>query len=209
MPSPIAEDRELSVPRGRVPRRAAIRGVARTPGRRRALLDADATQRQVRRAREGVHARGPGRQLVRRGKRDADAAGAADPDRRPLGRGASLADLPHGVQRPNPRREAIGLGAVGGDRQVALPDLPKPGRNGNGHSRREARGCPSPRRWAVEAQAAKDRPGPERAPGQESDVFLLGEAMATGRRYTGGLVDLEAGLAESWNELATWRAPAR
>ncbi len=33
--------------------------------------------------------------------------------------------------------------------------------------------------------------------------------MATGRRYTGGLVDLEAGLAESWNELATWRAPAR
>src|SRR3989442_10705498 len=27
----------------------------------------------------------------------------------------------------------------------------------------------------MEDQAAKDRPGPERAPGQESDVFLLGE----------------------------------
>src|SRR5881409_2720883 len=193
-PCPPAEDRELPLSGGRASRRATIRGVAGAPGRRRALLDADATQRQVRRARAGVHARGPGRQLVRRGQRDADAAGAADPDRRPLGRGASLTDLPHGVQRPDPRREAIGLGAFGGDRQVALPDLPKPGRDGNGHSRREARGCPAPHRWALEAQAAKDRPGPERAPGEESDVFLLGEAMATGRRYRGGLVDLRTGL---------------
>ena len=53
-------------------------------------------------ARARVHPRGPGRELVRRGQGHAHAPREADPHRRALGGAAALADLPHGLERPDP-----------------------------------------------------------------------------------------------------------
>ena len=89
----------VPVPRGEPAGRPPVRGVAGPAQRRRALLGAHAPQRQVRRAGARVHPRRPGHQLVRRGQGHADAAGQADPHRRPLGRGTVVPPLPPGDQR--------------------------------------------------------------------------------------------------------------
>src|SRR5438093_6102046 len=141
--------------------------------RRRPLLHADAAQRAARRDRARVHARGRGRQLVRRGQGYADAPGAADPHRHPLGGGAALADLSHDLERASPWRRSSRSDGDGDRGEEPLSRLSQPRRDGDRRPRRQAGGPSAPGERRVQARAASHRARSERAPGEEPHVLLL------------------------------------
>src|SRR5262249_2769313 len=146
----------------------------------------DAAQRPAGGARARVHARGPRRELVRRGQGHADPPRAADPDRHPLGGGAAVAHLPHRLERRGPVRRAGARRPDRGRREEPLPRLPESRGDRDGCPRRQARGPAAPPGRGLADRPAQDHPRSERAAGQEPHRLLLIETGHIAGRHLYG-----------------------
>jgi phenylpropionate dioxygenase-like ring-hydroxylating dioxygenase large terminal subunit len=164
-----AGGRRLPLARSRHPRRKQVRRMARPPDRRRHLLDADQEQRPLPRDGSREHRGGLRNVVGHRRPADPGAAGQADPNPRPLGRGAVLPHLAHDHQRSGawaerPQRDP---------RQMPLHFLPESPRGRREPVRWQAHRHPPPRRRWLEDLPPGGLSGRERPALQEHDQLLL------------------------------------